>query len=596
MSGRGVSTQSADESPFRVSRRNFLRAAGASAALATAPAAGAIAFSQSRAAAQGQWDHEADIIIVGSGGAALVAAAIAADLGNEVLILEKAPEIGGTTAKSGGGHWIPNNHFLREEGLDDPREDAIRYMIRYSYPQFFNPDDPEGREGAFENDYNLIAAMYDNGYVASDRLEEIGALLTWPRLTDWDYYEHFPENKRPQGRSMNVRRPDGTQGSGADMILQLSEFVAANGAETLTSHRVERLVLNDAGAVIGVEASTSDGATVAARARKAVIFGTGGFTNNRWMVLHYQRGPTWGGCEVPTNEGDFINIAGAVGAKMGNMTGAFHAQVVVEHALDSASVPTDVFLITGDSSMLVNRFGVRVVNEKRDYNNRTQIHYNWDVLLGGWTNGLLFLVYDQRVADYWGGSYPIPGAGVEAPYLITGDTLADLTVNIDDHLAELGGRVGGVRLDSAFNVNIHNTVARYNAFARAGRDLDFQRGDFPYDQWRNFGPSAPDFREVEWPDPDQPNRTMYPLSDTGPFYAIIIGAGTLSTNGGPVINEKAQVVNTADQPIPGLYGAGSCIASPSASAYWGGGGTLGPAVAFGYIAAVNAHEEPVKDA
>src|SRR5688500_3995040 len=95
---------------FRVSRRNFLRAAGGGAAAAAVPAAaGAVAFPQSRAFAQGSWDHEADIVVVGSGAAAFTAAVISAELGNQVILLEKAPELGGTSAKSGGGYWIPNN-------------------------------------------------------------------------------------------------------------------------------------------------------------------------------------------------------------------------------------------------------------------------------------------------------------------------------------------------------------------------------------------------------------------------------------------------------------------------------------------------------
>jgi predicted oxidoreductase len=81
---------------------------------------------------------------------------------------------------------------------------------------------------------------------------------------------------------------------------------------------------------------------------------------------------------------------------------------------------------------------------------------------------------------------------------------------------------------------------------------------------------------------------MYPIADTGPYYAVIIGASCLGTKGGPKINTRSEVVRPDGTPIPGLYGAGNCIGSPTAEAYWGGGSTLGPAMLHGYLAAKNA--------
>jgi len=206
---------------------------------------------------------------------------------------------------------------------------------------------------------------------------------------------------------------------------------------------------------------------------------------------------------------------------------------------------------------------------------------------------LIFMVYDQRTATLWQGFPPLPVQGVPAPYVISGDTLDQLSLNIDARLARLAAKTGGFRLDTGFAENLKQTVARFNGFARTGGDLDFHRGEFDYDrEWTTFPPTIPG---AKWPPEDTKNYTMYPLSDTGPYFAMILGAGTLDTNGGPVVNDKAQVLDTENKPISGLYGAGDCIASPTANAYWGGGSTIGPAMTFGYIAGLHAVQELIKE-
>ncbi|MFD2274304.1 FAD-binding protein [Undibacterium arcticum] len=95
-------------------------------------------------------------------------------------------------------------------------------------------------------------------------------------------------------------------------------------------------------------------------------------------------------------------------------------------------------------------------------------------------------------------------------------------------------------------------------------------------------------------EPSRKNATMWPLSDSGPYYAALVTGGTLDTKGGPKTSTDGKVLDNQDKPIPGLYGVGNCVASASGGAYWAGGATLGPILAFAYRAANAANAEPIK--
>ena len=542
-----------------------------------------------------KWDYEKDVVIVGSGAAAYSAAITARSANAEVIMIEKGSLYGGTTLRSGGGFWIPNNRFQREKRIQDQKEDAVRYMARCSFPHLYNPSDP--RLGLPENEYNLITTYYDMASKMVDFLWDINAVksmqeINWTGKPQVDYMDHLPENKGIRGRLLYSVTPDGKMGYGGELIRQLKMWADSHEIQLLLNHRVTRIIRNK-NQVVGVEAINNQNQTKSFRARKAVIFGSGGFTHNRELMLHFQRGPHFGGCAVPTNTGDFVLMASEIGAQLGNMAGAFRAEIVVEQALSDPGGSHNVFYILGDSVLEVNRYGLRIMDEKRNYNDRTMTHFVWDPVRAEWTNMLVFMIYDQRVATLWQGFPPLPVQGVPAFYVITGNTWDELAQNIDARLVQLATKTGGFRLDSSFTENLKRTVMRFNKFAESGVDSDFHRGDFNYDrEWTTFPPTVPG---VEWPPSGTKNYTMYPLSQNGPYYAIILGAGTLDTNGGPIINHRAQVLDTRNQPIPGLYGAGDCIASPTANAYWGGGSTIGPAMTYGYIAGVNAAKEPLKD-
>jgi len=574
-----------------LTRRQLL--AGAAAA-----SLGTITLSASRAKENGKWDHEADILVVGSGVGASTAAVTAHENGDAVLVVEKAPILGGTSAKSAGVLWIPNNFTLRAKGIADEKEDCLRYMARFSYPERY--DAGSANLGVSQSEYELLEASYDNASDAIDFLREKKAL----NIAEWrmfaldrsatDYLDHVPENKVPTGRALGPVKDDGTIGGGVDMMAQLGDALRERDIPILLGHRAMRLVKNDDGRVVGLEAESA-GEVVSLRARKAVIFATGGYVHNPEFVANYQRNRLWGSCAMPWATGDFINIAGVGGARLGNMGGAWRTQILLEEALESSKLAAGVFFPPGDSMLQVNRHGVRVVNEHRNYNDRTEAHGIYDASQAEHPNQLMFMVYDQRTAEAFGGAYPLPAEPTGANYVLTGESLESLAERIEQRLNEISSRTGGFSLSSTFTDNLKTTISRFNEYARSGNDKDFHRGDAAYDsEWHMvFSPMRAD---TEWASNKGPSITMYPLRDEGPYYAMILAAGALDTCGGPVIDASARVLNTEDQPIAGLYGAGNCIASPSRDAYWGAGHTLGLSLTFGYIAANSAHLEPRDDA
>ena len=161
-----------------ISRRDILKGAG----VATA-ALGAVSLSacstESGGEAVVQWDFEADMVVVGSGVGAGTAALTARENGDSVVMVEKAPVFGGTSAKTVGVLWIPNNFTLRDKGIEDSKEDCLKYLARYSHPERYSAESP--RLGLDEHSYSLLEAFYDNAYRAADLLRETGAM----NLAEW---------------------------------------------------------------------------------------------------------------------------------------------------------------------------------------------------------------------------------------------------------------------------------------------------------------------------------------------------------------------------------------------------------------------------
>jgi 3-oxosteroid 1-dehydrogenase len=538
------------------------------------------------AAANGKFDGEFDVIVVGSGIAGLATALFSRWHGNKVLVLEKASQLGGTTRKAAFWYWVPNNAAMRAAGTKDPKKDCIRYMARLSRPEMYNADAP--RLGMPEWEYSQYEAIYDNASTATELLSKKGALEY--RHCDFvpDYWAELPEDKAPKGRVLLPKGARETMSDGGEVAVKTMSAAAKNdGVDVRASHRVQRVIKNAKGEIIGVEADTAKGKK-RFFARKAVVFCTGGFTHNVELRKNYLSAPVYGGCAALSNEGDFIYIASTVSAQLRNMNYAWMCPIVFEKAMARDPGLIGTFSPCGDSMIYVNKEGQRVANEKLAYNEMAQVFFQWDGARSEYPNLLLIAVWDQRSQEHSAsdeyGRFIVP-PGTDGAHVIKGATLAALSEAIGERLARYAQVTGGLKLAPDFEKTLAASIQRFNGFAASGRDFDFRRGERQVEHL---------FNGAVAPSPSAPNPTMFPISEEGPFYAALLTGGNLDTKGGPKTNVSGQVLDDQDKPIAGLYGVGNCVASASARAYWAGGATIGPILAFAHLAAAAAHKERKK--
>ncbi len=533
-----------------------------------------------------QPDLQADVVVIGSGCAGFAAALTAARLGAEVLILEKGTFLGGTTRKSGAWSWVPNNRFLRAAGIPDDRDDALRYMARLARPERYAAE-ADGF-GLPPEDLALLAAFYDHAAEAVEALEAQGAITLFHADFIPDYYAQLPENKTPLGRVVMPLAENGEPGEGETMIDGFERNARELGVDIRLEHRARQVLVDHEGDVVGVTADTPDG-PVTVRARRAVVFASGGFGQNPELRRAYLAGPIFASCTAATNTGDFLAMATGLGAPLDNMSYPWLAPATLERGLRNDPDNWLMFEPAGDSMFMVDRYGRRFVDEKIQYNEITQTMWRWDPSRAEYPQLFPVMIWDQACQKRWAGDKwgnPIAPVGQDDGHVLHGDTLDELAAAIRERLHALRGQTGGYTLDDRFEATLKSTLDRFNEHAARGEDPDFGRGGSPISV---FFQSA-----LGEPRPgNEGNPVIHPLGD-GPYHATLLAPGTLDTKGGPRTNVNAQVLDANGEPIPGLYGAGNCVASVSGKAYFAGGATIGPAICFGYLAGLAAVREPVR--
>ncbi|HVK24967.1 MAG TPA: 3-oxosteroid 1-dehydrogenase [Actinokineospora sp.] len=523
----------------------------------------------------------------------MTAALAAAHRGLRTVLIEKAATFGGSTARSGGGVWIPNNSALRAAGVPDSPELAAAYL-----DHIVGDVVPADRRKAF----------LDNGPAVVDFV-----LANTPLDLAWvpDYADYYPEapGGLPGGRSVEPRPLDARL-LGADradltppylkaptgMAITQADYrwmnlmarhprgllraarVAGRRALSLLRRR-EMLTMGQAltaGLRVGLtragvevrlstpmlELSTADGKVTGVvvenetlEARLGVVVTSGGFERNARMRKEYQQEPITADWTVgaPENTGDGIEAGLRLGAAVDLMDDAWWGP--------SIELPRGPYFCLAERTLpgcvLVNQAGERFVNEASPYVDA--VHAMYDRHTDDKPHIPAWLILDQRYRNRYvfaglGPRQPLPGRWYKSGAVHKAGTLADLAARID------------VPADA-----LVSTVERLNGFARAGRDEDFHRGESAYDRY--YG------------DPRvKPNPCLGELGKP-PFYAVRIVPGDLGTKGGLRTDTRARVLRADGTAIPGLYAAGNASAAVMGHTYAGPGATLGPAMVFGYLAA-----------
>lgn len=555
------------------------------------------------------FDMDVDVLVVGSGAGALVAALRAAKAGAGVLIAEKGKLWGGTSATSGGGIWIPGSHLAAAAGHPDDLDEAFAYVRRLTapnvadeqihafidnahrmlawiereadvqyaalpYPDYY-PETKGSREGYRTH---LLPGSVDARSLSRDAFDTMQraspAASLWGRI-NWKLDETNIVLFRPRGWMKTVakvmggywldvpqrlRSPrDRRLTLGTALLGQLRKAIDATGTPLWLESPLVSLIEEQgriAGAVIRHE-----GRDIRVGARQGVVLAAGGFERNpalRAEHLPSSSQPEASGSQV-NNEGDALVAAQQVGAAVRNLDSAWWAPVFRVPGEDRARLSTVERALP--YSIIVNQAGQRYANEALSY------HRFGEAMMARHKPGAgtdpSWLIFDSRYRS----RYP---AGPVIPGMLDAMLPADVRkiLHKASTIAELAA------LTKLTPSVLEATVARFNTLVAKGRDEDFGRGDAAYD--RLYG------------DPRvSPNPSLGSV-EKPPFYAMPLHLGDIGTNGGLVTDGRGRVLREDGGTIPGLYAVGNLAASVMGYSYPGAGATLGPAMTFGWLAAADA--------
>lgn len=558
-------------------------------------------------------EHLVDFLVIGSGAAGMSGALHAHELGMRTLVVEASDQYGGSTAISGGLVWIPDNPQLPSRGIPDSREDSLLYLKTITGGAVST----ERIEAYVDQSRRMLAWMKEKTHLHLEALEEY-----------CDYYPEEPGGK-PGGRSMEPVPFDATKLGAEQFALlrpphiqsqvlgkfgvtarEVKGFLAPTWggrfrvlwrliqylfrafkrrgmprdtklhAGNALIGRLRRSMLDrdiplwldspakeliiEEGRVVGARVER-DGDVTEVRASKGVLLAAGGFEHNQeWRSEHH----TLGESRTEWNTGNKHNVGAGIqmgldaGGAVDNMHEAWWTPIT---QIPKSDVP---FVLVVEKSLpggiMVNRHAKRFTNEAAPYIDVVKGMYEGDAVPTCW------LIFDAIFRE----RYPVgPVApGYAQPDHRISRRLRDGFFTRGKTIEELAEKL---ELDP---VALKETIERHNGFAKTGVDEDFGRGSSLAGRYYADALIA------------QPNPCLRALTKA-PFYAIPVFPGELGTKGGLVTDPQARVLREDGSAIAGLYASGNTTASVMGPTYPGAGGTIGPALTFGFLAAEAAAQD-----
>jgi len=540
----------------------------------------------------------------------MTGAVVAHELGGTVLVVEKTPCYGGTTAKSGGVAWIPGNHRQREVGIEDSPEEGFRYL-----KELAGDSVPEARLRAYaERASEMLRFMmrhsrvqfsaipnymdyYENvpGYKPGGRsmdntpfqLRELGPEAAHIRIGHYDglmlpFNINIAEGRQLQAMNLRTlltgarlllrywldvparlrRERDNRLCLGPALVARLRRSLQDRDIPLWLNAPIEALVSAE-GRVCGALVQHG-GSTVRIRARHGVLLATGGFSQNATLRQRYQPAPI--GAEwtasAPGATGDAIGLGESVGAALDFMQCAWWSP---SYRLPDGRV---LALISGKSnphSIMVSGLGKRFANEAQPYEDLVKAQYAAQAR--GEQAIPCYLIFDARYRSKYAAGHIKPGK-VESDARLPPEVFSSGLLTRADSLEALAEKLA---MPAAV---LAATVCEFNTHARRGEDPLFGRGASEHDRY--------------YADPAvKPNPSLAPI-ETAPFYAMRCEPGDLDTKGGLRCDENARVLRSDGSAIDGLYAAGNASAPAVGDTYPGAGATIGSAMTFAYLAALHA--------